>query len=124
MITGELGRNYKDGEVIFREGDKGNRMYAIQFGKVTIKKKTSSGEIDMATLEAGDIFGEMSLFDKQPRSATAVACGNARILSIDKGKFFATASRDPTLAFKILQSLSQRIRRLDEEVSNLKANRY
>lgn len=120
MIIGELGKVYKDGEIIFREGDEGHQMYAIQFGKVAIKKQTPSGETTMAILNVGDIFGEMALLDKQTRSATAIACGDTRILSIDKKKFFATISRDPTLAFRLLKTMSRRIRELDEEVSNFR----
>jgi len=120
MITGELGRVYRNGEVIFREGESGHAMYVIQFGTVSITKATPSGEIPIATLEKGEIFGEMALFDMKPRSATASASGDVRVLTVDKRKFFRTISRDPTLAFKILQSLSQRIRRLDDEVADLK----
>jgi len=58
----------------------------------------------------------MALFDRLPRSATAIAVGDARILSIDKKKLISSISRDPTLAFKILETMSQRIRRLDEDL--------
>ena len=74
-----LGRTYEDGEVIFREGDKGEGMYVIQAGKVKITKQTTSGEVTLSVLEDGDIFGEMALFDKLPRSATATASGEARV---------------------------------------------
>jgi len=120
MITGELGRVYRDGEVIFREGERGTAMYVIQFGTVEITKAAPSGQVTIARLEKGEIFGEMALFDREPRSATAVASGEVRALTVDKKKFFSTISRDPTLAFKILQSLSQRLRRLDDEVAALK----
>lgn len=117
MSTGELGRNYTDGELIFREGDKGEMMYVIQAGRVRITKRNGAEDVTIATLESGEIFGEMSLFDKLPRSATASAFGDARILSIDRKKLFSTISRDPTLVFKILDTMSQRIRRLNESVT-------
>ena len=53
-----------------------------------------------------------------PRSANAVAQGNARVLSVDKKKLFATISRDPTLVFKMLETMSRRIRKLDESLAN------
>jgi CRP-like cAMP-binding protein len=120
MKDDELGRIYSDGEVIFREGATGEGIYVIQSGKIKITKAGDSGEITIATLESGEIFGEMALFDRLPRSATATALGEARVLSIDKKKLFATVSRDPTLVFKILESMSSRIRRVDEELMRLK----
>jgi len=116
MKDSELGKAFSDGDVIFREGEKGEMMYVIQAGNVKITKNTKSGEVTLATLTSGDIFGEMALFDRMPRSATAVASGDARILSIDKKKLFTTISRDPTMVFKVLETMSQRIRILDEEL--------
>jgi CRP/FNR family transcriptional regulator, cyclic AMP receptor protein len=120
MKNGELGKLYFDKEIIFREGSTGDEMYVIQKGNVKITKNTDLGNVTIATLKNGEIFGEMALFDKLPRSATAIAHGETRILSVDKKKFFATISRDPTLVFKMLESMSNRIRRLNEELSTLK----
>ena len=118
MIGGELGKVYRDGEVIFREGDAGQVMYMIQFGQVKINKTTPSGEMTLATLSSGELFGEMALFDRLPRSATAVASGEARVLSIDKRKLLTTMTRDPALAFHLLASMSKRIRKLDNELAS------
>lgn len=123
MKEGELGKFYSDGEVIFSQGDKGDAMYVIQTGKVRISTGSADKQVTIATLEAGEIFGEMALFDKLPRSATVTASGEARILTIDKKKLFATISRDPTLAFKVIQSMSQRIRKLNDELTKLKENK-
>lgn len=120
MKEGELGKGYSDDEVIFREGEKGERMYVIQSGKVKITKEMPSGEITIATLESGEVFGEMALFSRQPRCATARALGDTRILSVDKKKLFSTISSDPTLVFKILESMSVRLRKIDEEFAILK----
>jgi len=123
MKDGELGRDYAEGEIIFKEGDEGDRMYVIQSGRVQITKKTSSGDLTIATLGKGEIFGEMALFDRLPRSATAAALDEARILSIDKKKLFQTIDRDPTLVFNTLESMSRRIRRLDEEFTKLRKSK-
>lgn len=117
MKDGELGRVYAAGETICIEGDNGEAMYVVQSGKVKITKHASTGELTLATLRSGDIFGEMSLFDTLPRSATATALGEARVLSIDKEKLFESISRDPTLAFKIIETMSSRIRKLNESLS-------
>lgn len=120
MIESELGKNYADGEVICREGEEGSEMFIIQAGNIRITKKTDSGNVGIAELHVGDIFGEMALFERQPRSATATAVGEARVLRVDKKKLFQLINRDPTLVFKMLESMSQRIRSLDEELAKLK----
>lgn len=119
MKDGELGRVYKDGEVICKEGDTGDVMYAIQSGKVKISKLSGGKEQTLIILGGGDLFGEMALFDRKPRSATATALGEARVLSIDKKKLFTSISHDPTLVFKLLETMSQRIRRLSDDVVRL-----
>jgi len=120
MREGELGRLYSDGEIIFKEGEKGDVMYVIQSGKVKISKDSSSGEITMVTLQRGDIFGEMALFDKLPRSASATAEGDTRILSIDKKKLFSTIWKDPTVVLKVIGTMSGTIRRLSKDFAELK----
>jgi len=117
MLSLGLGRTYSKGDIIFNEGDQGDALYVVQFGKVKIVKRTPTTEITLALLGPGEIFGEMALFDHQDRSASAIAVDDARVLTVDRRKFFATMSRDPTLAFKILSSMSQRIRQLDQQVS-------
>lgn len=116
MKEGELGRLYPKGAVIFSEGDKGDVMYVIQTGSVRISKKIDGNDSTIATLGQGEILGEMALFDMQNRSATATIDSEARILTIDKRKLFATISRDPTLAFKIIETMSKRIRKLNEDL--------
>jgi CRP-like cAMP-binding protein len=123
MKKSELGRTYKDGEIICREGEEGKGMYVIQSGKVEVMKKVPDGEFPITTLNKGEIFGEMALFDLLPRSATVRASGEAVVLSIDKKGFFAKVSEDPTLAFNILESMSRRIRALNNELAKLKKDR-
>lgn len=120
MREGELGRLYSNGEIIFREGEKGEVMYVIQSGRVKISKNSSSGDITMATLQSGEIFGEMALFDKLPRSASATAEGDTRILSIDKKKLFSTIWKDPTVVLKVIETMSGTIRRLSKDFAELK----
>jgi len=123
MQRGELGRIYSNNEIIFKEGDVGDVMYVIQSGKVRITQKTPSEEFTVTILQDGDIFGEMAIFDRLPRSATAMALGDVRILTVDKKKLFQIINKDPTLVFKIIETMSKRIRRLDKELSQLRKNK-
>ncbi len=116
MPHNELGKLYADGQCSGEVGDVGNCMYVVQSGKVDVFGADSQGEMLLATLGKGNIFGEMALFTKQPRSATVRARGEARVLTIDKRGFFRRVQEDPSLAFNILQTLSQRIEELDRKL--------
>jgi CRP-like cAMP-binding protein len=120
MDEGVLGREYRDEEVIRRQGESGDRMYVVQSGRAQVLREAGNSQVIVGELGKGDVFGEMSIFDRQPRSATVRAMGSARVLTLDKRAFLKRVHEDPTLAFTILQNMSQRLRALDEEVSRLK----
>ena len=123
MKNQELGKTYKDGEIICREGEEGKNMYIVQSGKVKVSRNLPHGVLPLTTLKPGDVFGEMALFDHKVRSATVEAVGEAVVLGIDKKRFFAKASKDPTLVFNILERLSNRVRTLNDTLSRLKESR-
>jgi CRP-like cAMP-binding protein len=118
--TGELGKIYQDGEDIVRQGEIGDCMYVIQEGQVEVISENNGEEVRLAIRGAGEFFGEMAIFERTVRSATVRALGQARILTIDKKKFLRRIQEDPTLAFRIVEIMSSRIRELSEEVSQLK----
>ena len=114
---GVLGKEYADGEIICRQGERGDRMYVIQAGQVTVVREDGDLEFVVGELKSGDIFGEMAIVDRQPRSATVRAKGTARVLTLDKRAFMRQVHEDPSLAYRILEGMSRRIRKLDEELS-------
>ena len=120
MEEGALGKEYSDGEVICFQGQAGDCMYVIQAGKALVLRQERGTEAVIGELGTGDVFGEMAIFDRQPRSATVKAKGQARILTLDKRAFLKRVHQDPSLAFLILQKMSGRIRRLNDEVAGLK----
>ncbi len=113
-----LGKDYKDGDTIFEENSIGKEMYIILTGNAKVIKKKDGVETTLATLEEGDFFGEMSLFDNNPRSATVKALGDVKLLEINQKNFLKKISRDPSLAFRMFEKLSQRIRESDEVILN------
>ena len=121
METSELGKVYQDGEVIVRQGDVGDSMYVIQDGKVEVFTEQGGVEVHLAIHGPGAFFGEMALFDRDVRSATVRALGEARILTIDKKNFMRRVHEDPSLAFRIVETMSLRIRELVAEVTRLKS---
>ncbi|HEY92598.1 MAG TPA: cyclic nucleotide-binding domain-containing protein [Dehalococcoidia bacterium] len=120
MEKGGLGKVFRDGEVIVNQGDTGDCMYIIQAGRAEVLQKKEDKEVRLAMLEEGDVFGEMALFQQQPRSATVRASGEARVLTVDKRIFLRRVHEDPSFAYLILQKMSQRIRDLDAELVQMK----
>ena len=121
MTAHELGRLYKDGDVIVRQGEAGDCMYVIQEGRVQVFVEKDGKEVLLRKPSEGEVFiGEMGIFEKQVRSATVRALGDVRILTLDKKQFLRRIQDDPSLAFLLVQNMSRRIRDLTEEVSRLR----
>ena len=76
-------RKYQDGETIFNEGEKGDRLYVLIMGQAEIIKHREQGTQVLATMNPGDCFGEMALVDQEPRSADARAKGDAMIIEVN-----------------------------------------
>lgn len=112
-----LGKQYNDGEIIFRQGDKGNCMFVIQQGEVDVIAEADGREILLRTLGPTDFFGEMALFEEAIRTATIRSKGESRILTIDKKSFMGGVYEDPSLAFRIVETMSHRIRDLTDRLA-------
>jgi CRP/FNR family cyclic AMP-dependent transcriptional regulator len=114
IASNALGRLYRDGEVIVRQGELGDCMYLILEGKVEVLQRKDEQEYSLAVLEKGDFFGEMGLFDHDVRSATVRALGGAILLTVDKRMFMQRIHEDASFAYKILRRMARRIRELDD----------
>lgn len=123
MASGELGKLYKDGEVIIRQGEVGNCMYVIQEGQVEVLLEDGDNEVHLHRLTAGEFFGEMAVFDRDVRSATVRASGEVRVLTVDKKNFMRRVHEDPSLAFRLVETMSHRIRRLVDKVIQLESEK-
>lgn len=123
MKSGGLGREYKNGEIIIRQGESGNCMYVIQSGEVEVLQNKNGSQVRLAVRRSGDFFGEMALFSKEVRSATIKALGDARVLTIDRKNLLNSIQKDPSLAFRIIETLSKRIRDLSLEIVSYKADK-
>ena len=113
-MLGVLGKIYQHGDVIIRQGQTGNSMFVIQDGYVEVFKETNGQEVQLAILGKDDFFGEMAIFEKEVRGATVRALGTARILTIDSKNLLRRIHEDPSLAFRLLQIMSSRVRKLDD----------
>ena len=119
MTLGDLGKVYTEGEIIVRQGEVGDCMYVIQYGRVEVIKEEGGMEVKLAELSDGDFFGEMSLFEKDVRSATVRPLGEVRVLTVDRKMFLRKIHDDPSLAFRIMQKMSHRIRELNNELMRM-----
>ena len=99
-------REFKAGEVIFREGDPASEFFVIRSGKVDIRL----GNRLLGTLSDHDIFGEMALIDAAPRSATAIAATDVKIVPVGEKQFLFLVSRTPYFALNIMRVLARRLR--------------
>lgn len=116
MKTNKLGRLYQDGEVVIKQGTEGNCLYIIQEGKVEVIHEFEGNEIKITELGETEFFGEMGLFEKDVRASTVRAIGEAKILTIDKKNFYRTIQQDPSLAFKLLEKMSKRLRETNKRL--------
>jgi CRP/FNR family cyclic AMP-dependent transcriptional regulator len=99
-------REFKAGEVIFKEGDAAAEFFVIQRGKVDIRL----GNRLLGTLSDHDIFGEMALIDAAPRSATAIAATDVKLVPVSEKQFLFLVSRTPYFALKVMRVLARRLR--------------
>lgn len=116
MNDGALGRTFRDGEVIIRQGDEGDFACVIQSGMVEVLREVDGKEVPIARRGEGEFFGEMSIFEKEVRMATVRAVGEVRVITVDRKNILRRIEEDPSLAFRIIQTMSRRIRELSGEV--------
>lgn len=113
----DLEQTFNAGEIIVREGDESRELYVLQSGSIEVSKQYGDQEVILTTLRKGDFFGEMSLLEGKPRSATVRALEPTKVMVIRPGGLLLKMRRDPTFAFEMLQQLSARIRRMDNTLA-------
>jgi CRP-like cAMP-binding protein len=108
-------RYFQKGERIIKEGDEEQRMYIILEGTVKISLDADGDEIEVAELKKGDFFGEISLFEKIPRSATATARDNVKVVFIDNEiQLKEFLLKNPAFASKMVYILAKRLAKTDK----------
>jgi CRP/FNR family cyclic AMP-dependent transcriptional regulator len=117
-------RRFPKHKTIVEEGLPGDYMYVIREGRVKVTKLSGDGrEKILELLEAGSFFGEMSLLDSAPRSASVKALTEVRVLALARNDFLNVLRRSPDLALAVIQELTQRLRQQDEQASALSFQR-
>jgi CRP-like cAMP-binding protein len=127
MEESGLGRTYHNGEVIIRQGEKGENMYVLQSGQVEVIRENpdKNGEqLSTKVLGEGSFFGMVPLFERRDGAAivrsTVRARGDVQVVTVDRKTLFRKINEDPSIAYQILETMSRRITELEEMVSQQK----
>jgi CRP-like cAMP-binding protein len=111
--------SFRKGELIFSEGELGNEMFIIQSGKVRIFKNIDGFDQTLTVLEKGDFFGEMSILEGMPRSASAEAEEDCDLIKINSANFVAMIKSNIEIAIRIMRKLSLRLREANVQIEKL-----
>lgn len=115
-----LERRFPKGEVIFFEGDRGDALYMIRSGTVKVYRVAEDGrEKTLALFGDGEFFGEMALFDEEPRSAIAQTLGETTVYTMHRPEFLRILSANPPIALQIIRELSSRLRQTNAQVMDV-----
>jgi CRP/FNR family cyclic AMP-dependent transcriptional regulator len=113
-------RSLARGHVVFKEGDPGDRLFVVLEGKVKISRAAADGRENLlAVLGATEMFGELSLFDPGPRTATITTITETTLASLDHDDLRPLLTQRPAVAVHLLQALAQRLRRTNEAMADL-----
>lgn len=111
-----LGKVFRDGETIVKQGEAGNCMYVIQEGEVEVIRDEDGEEVRLVVLGENDFFGEVPFFERSDSSgivrATVRTLGSVRVLTVDRRTILRRIKEDPSLAHRILQTMSRRVREI------------
>lgn len=120
LATAMTRRSVPRGHVLFREGDPGDRLFIVLAGKVKISRSATDGrENILALIGVGEMFGELSLFDPGPRTASATALTDATLASLDHTELRPWLYARPAVAEQLLGALARRLRRTNEAMADL-----
>jgi CRP/FNR family cyclic AMP-dependent transcriptional regulator len=114
-----FGRTFPKGHVIFREGDAGQEMFVIQAGKIRLTREIRGEDQFVADLGAGEFFGEMSILNLKPRSATATVVEDTQVLALGPKTFEAMIKANTEIAVRMIKKLAARLDDANDRIENL-----
>ena len=108
------------GQVLFKEGDAGDQLFVVVDGKLKLGTTSNDGRENLLSiLGPGDMFGELSLFDPGPRTATATAVVNSKLLALANDQVIGWVKEHPQVSLQLLGRLAQRLRKANDVLSDL-----
>ena len=108
------------GQTLFKEGDAGDRLFVVVDGKLKLGTTSNDGRENLLSiLGPGDMFGELSLFDPGPRTATATAVVDSKLLALANDQVIGWVKEHPQVSLQLLGRLAQRLRKANDVLSDL-----
>ena len=108
------------GQTLFKAGQEGDRLYVVVQGKIKLGTSTNDGRENLLSiLGPGEMFGELSLFDPEPRTSTATAVTDARLVSLAHDAVIGLVTSNPQTSLELLRRLAQRLRKSNEVLADL-----
>ncbi len=101
---------FKAGQTLFAQGDPGDHMYVVIAGEVDLK----IGHTVIETVGSGGIFGEMALIDHRDRSASAIGKSDGTVVTVNQKRFLYLVQNTPFFAVQVMETMADRLRRMDE----------
>jgi CRP-like cAMP-binding protein len=118
-LFNKFGITVNPGDILFREGDEGDKMYIIQRGNIRISKIIEGTDHELAILGKGDFFGEMAIVTNESRSATATALNTTDLLEFDKQGFLSLINKNAKIALNIIEKLCRRLKKLHIQIQHM-----
>lgn len=120
LAAGSVRRNFPKGRTIVAEGEPSQSLYILLSGRAKVQRSDTEGkEVILSVLGSGECFGEMSLIDEAPRSASVITLESSDFMSIAKESFKAVLMTSPEISLRIMKGLVKRLREADKKIETL-----
>ncbi len=115
----QYGQSFTPGETIFDEGEDGTLMFIVQSGTVSITKRISGRQVELAQLGRGEFFGEMAIVSWVKRTASAKAVDEVQLLAFDRQGFLGLISKNSKIAMNVIDKLCRRLQGANDRIDTM-----
>lgn len=120
LAAGSARRSYPKGRTIVAEGEPSQSMYILLAGRAKVQRSDTEGkEVILAVIGSGEFFGEMSLIDDAPRSASVITLEACEFMAVGKEAFKMMLSQSPEVSMAVMRGLVRRLREADRKIETL-----
>lgn len=110
---------FRPGQLLFKEGEPSHAMYLVKKGTVSVRKRKGGAFVELARIYSNEVIGELSFFDRHPRSASAVALTEVEVMEISFASLEVIEKTIPDYLKTIMISVAERLRKADDLIRKL-----